>query len=106
VAETFIVNADADPFVGAVLSAVAQDLEGTHGTGVTVRRTPDPGTKGPIVDAILTGIASEAVWEVLKLAARRFRNRDDYRPEAVIEFDGREVTVKELADDESPSGSS
>jgi hypothetical protein len=100
-------NPDVDPFVSAVLKAAAADLEADYGAEVLVNRASDPQTKGALVDAFVTGIASQAVWDVIKLAARRFRNRTDYKAEAVIDFDGRNVTIDELAnagDDPEASG--
>jgi hypothetical protein len=98
--DTRIENPAADPFVSRLLRAVADELEQSRGVSVSVERHASEGAKGPVVDAIVAGIGTNLSWEVLKLAARRLRDADDYRPDAQVRFGMCLVTIEQLEGDE------
>lgn len=91
--ETHIKNPDGDPFVTALLVVLSDELEQSFQQPVTLARRAGAGTKGPVVEALLVGLATNAVWDVFKLVLNRLRSREDYRPDVVIDFEGHRLTL-------------
>lgn len=92
-------NPSGSELVSDLLSDCKSIARAQGGSVVREDSSSPPGKKGEIITAILIGLATSAIYDLLKMAVKRMRNRPDFDGTATVTVDGREVTLQVLVDD-------
>lgn len=95
-----VANPSGSEFVSDLLRDLANGVRAEGGTVDREERGTSPGKKGEIITAILVGLATSALYDLLKAALKRMRSRPDFEGSTVIRVDGREVKLQVLVDDD------
>lgn len=88
-------NVENNLFISDLLTAVSDILK-ERGEEVDVKKTTIPGTKGGIIIAILVGVASNLLTDVIKLALKNLTDHINYDSKCKIKIDKTPIEIGDL----------
>src|ERR1051326_8011219 len=94
---TTIQNAREDHFTSELLRIISELIQ-SSGREVTATKKQVPGEKGEIFTEVVIGLAVNVVYDIIRTAALRLSQRQDYSTLVLLNINGREQTLKEIID--------
>jgi hypothetical protein len=89
-----IANPEASVFVSDVLRTLEEADRGSGHTPTV--EYAESAAKGGVISSIIVGVATSALYDLIRAAITRMRERADYDPDAKIAIGGKTTTIGEL----------
>jgi hypothetical protein len=88
-------NVENNLFISDLLASISEILN-SKGETVEVKKENIPGTKGVIVTALIVGVASNLLTDIIKLAINNIISHKKYDPKSKIKIDKSTFEIGDL----------